>query len=87
MTFPSEKLAVFNETRLTILRSLYECEKCGCDLVDILDIPKNLLSHHIKTLINFGYIQEDRCGRKKRYSIREDSVDKVNNILETVERL
>lgn len=83
----NDKLAVFNETKLTILKLLNNCDDflCGCDLIDKLDIQKNLLSYHIKTLEELGYIQENRCGRRKRYSIAPESADKVKRILDLIE--
>lgn len=78
----TNKLQLFSSARLNILQALLNCDDylCGCNLINELDIPKNLLSYHIKTLIDLGYIKEVKCGRNKRYSIRPESEDKVKQI-------
>lgn len=83
----SDKLSLFNESRILILKSLFECDDymCGCDLVGRLDMPKNLLSYHIKELSRLGYIEERRCGKTKRYSLTADSRPKVDQILNLLE--
>lgn len=82
-----EKLAIFNENKLLILKQLYECDDflCGCDLVDNLKLPKNLISYHISMLKDLGYIEETRCGRNKNYRIKREKIDKVRKILEITE--
>ena len=83
----NDKLSLFNESRILILKTLFECDDymCGCDLVGKLDIPKNLLSYHIKELSRLGYIQEKRCGKNKRYSLTADLRPKVDQILSLLE--
>ena len=88
LTTIRDKLAVFDENKLMILKILFECKKndlCGCDLIDRLELPKNLLSYHIKILLQLGYIKETRCGRKKNYTIKEAQRNKVKNILEVTD--
>jgi DNA-binding transcriptional ArsR family regulator len=82
-----KRLLVFNENKLLILQSLYNCPNtiCGCDLVSKLAIPKNLLSYHIKQLTELGLIEEAKCGRKKQYKIRASASDKVYKILDVTE--
>ena len=80
-------LSVFNENKLLILKNLFHCQDhlCGCDLVDSLDLPKNLLSYHIKGLRELGYIEETKCGKSKQYRICGDKEQKVKQILELTE--
>jgi DNA-binding transcriptional ArsR family regulator len=80
-------LAVFNENKLLILKNLYGCDDflCGCDLVDKLKIPKNLLSYHIKQLKDLGYIEETRCGKNKQYRISAYKENNIRKILEITE--
>ncbi|MDD3647538.1 MAG: ArsR family transcriptional regulator [Candidatus Dojkabacteria bacterium] len=70
-----------------ILKSLYKCRDniCGCDLIEKLDIPKNLLSYHMKTLRDGGLIEEMRCGNRKNYVIRKEKVKFVRKILQVIE--
>lgn len=82
----ANKLAVFEENKLLILKQLYRCQNqlCGCDLINILGLPKNLISYHIKLLISLGYVEAVRCGRKKNYKIVSTQRPKVKKILEIV---
>jgi DNA-binding transcriptional ArsR family regulator len=82
-------LLIFNEKKLQILELLLNCDDnlCGCDLLETMDIPKNLLSYHIKTLIEQGYVQENRCGRQKKYSIRPESLNNLKSIFEVINKL
>jgi ArsR family transcriptional regulator len=88
VTTLQDKLAVFDENKLMILKILLECKNndiCGCDLIERLELPKNLLSYHMKILTQLGYVQESRCGRKKNYSIKEDRKEQVKAILKVTE--
>lgn len=82
-----EILSLFNENKLLILKSIYLCNEnvCGCNLVEELSIPKNLVSYHIKTLREKGYIEEVKCGKNKKYKITAKKLDKVEEILKILE--
>ncbi len=82
-----QNLSVFNENKLLILKCLYECDDflCGCDLVEKMDLPKNLISYHIGKLEELGYIEATRCGRNKNYQIAAKKRRKVQQILVLVE--
>ncbi len=82
-----KNLAVFNENKLMILKRLYECDDfmCGCDLVQQLDLPKNLISYHVTMLEDLGFIEAIRCGRNKNYRVKNTSRGKVKKILEVTE--
>jgi len=80
-------LGIFNENKIIILHTLFQCSDylCGCDLIARIEIPKNLLSYHIKSLRELGLIEETRCGQKKQYRITEDQREKVKSILTILE--
>lgn len=84
-----EELAnLLNQNKIRILHAVYRCSEtglCGCDLVEKLDIPKNLLSYHIKSLRTAGFIEEARCGRFKKYQIRKAKIKEIKQILELIE--
>jgi DNA-binding transcriptional ArsR family regulator len=82
-----DKLAIYDEPKLTILKTLYLCsdQPCGCELVTGLEMPKNLLSYHLKILITHGYIESVRCGRKKHYTIAKNMQPKVKEILKVLD--
>lgn len=78
-----EIIALIQANRLMILRELYQCRNnvCGCDIVRDLNIPKDLLSYHIKWLRETGYISETKCGRRKNYEINQNKLDFVREVL------
>lgn len=82
-----EKLEVFDEPKITILQALYDCYKqpYGCELVNSLYMPKSLLSYHLKILIDKGYVEFTRKGRKKHYKITAVKRHKVRQILKTLD--
>jgi len=84
-TITKEIIFLFNEQKLLILKELFGCpnEKCGCDLKEKLGITKDLLSYHIKSLRELGYLEEAKCGQRKRYSITQDKYQTVKEVLKT----
>lgn len=82
-TRAKELISIFNEHKLLILKVLFECHGnvCGCDLVGKVGITKDLLSYHIRTLREKGYIEEVKCGRNKKYQIRPNQRKLIADIL------
>jgi DNA-binding transcriptional ArsR family regulator len=80
---------LINENKLRVISAIYKCTKdvCACNLVDNLGMPKNLLSYHIKTLREAGFIEEVKCGRFKNYCISKNKINRIKQILELVEML
>jgi len=76
-------LKICSEPKLQILRLLITCqdELCGCDIVDDLSMPKNLLSHHLKELREINVVEEEKCGRRKKYRLTESSRQVVFDLL------
>ena len=78
-----ELIFVFNKHKLQILKELFDCKDdiCGCDLVEKIGISKDLLSYHVKTLKEKGYVEAVKCGRNKKYVISPEKYDLVKKIL------
>jgi DNA-binding transcriptional ArsR family regulator len=78
-------IGVFDKSKLVILKAIYTCEKdiCGCELVEQLNMPKNLISYHVKGLIGAGLVEFERCGKNKKIKIRD--LYKVKEILKVCE--
>ena len=78
-----ELIFVFNKHKLQILKELFDCKDdiCGCDLVEKIGISKDLLSYHVKTLKEKGYVEAVKCGRNKKYVISPKKYDLVKKIL------
>ena len=75
---------ISDENRLKILCFLKEWEKCVCDIVEFMQIPQNLVSHHLKKLKDAGIVTSKKEGLNVRYSINHKKVniylDHFNNL-------
>lgn len=74
-----QKLLVLN--RIRILNLLYQEETCVCQMVDKLGIKHNLISHHLKTLLDMGYLENNRNGQHIIYSLVEDKREIIKAVL------
>ncbi len=63
--------AVYDETRVKILRFIYENgELCVCDLEEAFGMIQSRISRHLKILKDAGFLKVQRRGRWAFYSIR-----------------
>ncbi|MBN2015222.1 helix-turn-helix transcriptional regulator [Candidatus Dojkabacteria bacterium] len=67
--------------RVKILFILSKRETCACELVEKLDIPNNLISHHLKVLTDLGILKSRKIGLHIKYSIRKSQRPKILKIL------
>lgn len=65
---------VSDVNRLQILCFLRSGEKCVCEIVDFLQLPQNLISHHLKKLREEGILLSRKEGLNVRYSINTEQV-------------
>lgn len=70
-----------DENRLQILSILQSGEKCACKLLDVMQITQPTLSHHMKILCDAGVVNGRKEGKWMYYSISEEGLDVVINIL------
>jgi ArsR family transcriptional regulator, arsenate/arsenite/antimonite-responsive transcriptional repressor len=63
--------ALADETRLRILRVLAKSEAplCVCEIVDALDLPQYLVSHHLSIMRHAGAVEDSRQGTWVMYAI------------------
>lgn len=73
-----------DENRLRIIACLSTGEKCVCQLTEAIDIPQNLMSHHLKTLRENGLVKDDRRGRWVYYSLNVDGLKELLNLTRVV---
>ena len=66
--------AIGDPTRLQILALLGENEHCVCELQSAINIPGNLLSHHLKVLRKAGLIEANKRGRWIDYRINQKAL-------------
>jgi ArsR family transcriptional regulator len=72
---------VAEENRLKILCSLKKGELCVCDIWENLDLPQNLVSHHLKVLREAGLIESRKEGLNVMYSLNEKTIQSFNLLL------
>ncbi|MDD2732147.1 MAG: metalloregulator ArsR/SmtB family transcription factor [Candidatus Pacebacteria bacterium] len=78
----TEFLKVIAEpNRLKILCILRKQEKCVCEIWQFLDLPQNLISHHLKVLKDFGLIGSRKEGTKVFYFLNKKSIKKFNSLM------
>jgi len=78
----AEFLKIISEkNRLKIFCLLKEGEKCVCDIWQCLNLPQNLVSHHLKVLKDFGLVSSKRQGLKIVYSINKKITQKFLKLL------
>jgi ArsR family transcriptional regulator len=73
-----QKLLVLN--RIKILLLLYQKDTCVCQMVKQLDLKHNLISHHLKTLQDMGYISSTKNGQHVIYHLEESKRDIIKNL-------
>jgi ArsR family transcriptional regulator, arsenate/arsenite/antimonite-responsive transcriptional repressor len=69
--------------RLLILHLLMEGVQCNCELGEALDMPPNLISHHLRTLREAGLITAERDLLDARwiyYSINRPALENLNRV-------
>lgn len=78
----TERLKVFAEPkRLLIFNLLMEGVQCNCELGDSLQIPPNLISHHLSKLRAVGLVDVERDAVDSRwvyYSINRATLEELN---------
>lgn len=68
-----------DENRLKIASILYsDGTKCGCELLDELNISQSTLSHHMKILCECGLVNKRKDGRWYLYTIDKQKIDRLN---------
>jgi len=72
---------VSEKNRLQILCLLKEEEKCVCEIWQCLNLPQNLISHHLKVLKNFNLISSKKVGLKVFYRLNKGVVEKYLKLL------
>jgi len=71
--------AISDKNRLKIICFLKNGEKCVCDIVDFLELPQNLISHHLKVLRMQNILISKKKGVKVIYSINKKNISNIIN--------
>ena len=73
--------AISEKNRLLIICLLKKGEMCVCEIWQHLNLPQNLVSHHLKVLKDFGLIKSHREGTKIIYSLSPKNSKKFISLL------
>lgn len=68
--------------RLAILYLLAHDPQWVRDLVNYLNIPENLIAHHLKQMHIGGWVEKSREGRHVAYRLNEKAFFELNRFLE-----
>ena len=74
--------ALGDATRMRILELLTAGERCVCDVVDHMQIAQPLLSHHLKTLRQAGFVIARKEGRWTYYRLDPERLEACRCVLE-----
>jgi len=72
---------ISEENRLKILCILQKQERCVCEIWQFLDLPQNLISHHLKVLRDFGLIGSRKEGTKVFYFLNKENIKKFTSLM------
>lgn len=76
--------ALGEPTRLRILAHLQAGASCACEVQEAIDVPANLLSHHLKVLREAGLISGTRRGRWIDYRVEPVALALLASVLTTM---
>lgn len=75
---------ISEENRLKIICLLQSGELCVCKIWQFLELPQNLISHHLKILKDFNLLNSRKEGLNVYYSINEKELNKYKEVLNKV---
>ena len=73
--------ALSDETRLRIVDMLSCSELSACDILQSFTLSQSTLSYHMKILIDTGIVNARREGLWTKYSINDETFDKIMDFL------
>ena len=76
--------ALGEPTRLRILAHLQAGASCACEVQEAVDVPANLLSHHLKVLREAGLVTGTRRGRWIDYRVETVNLAILTSVLTAV---
>ena len=78
--------ALTDENRLAILLALQHGEKCGCDLLEELNITHKTITHHMNILADSGLVDYYKEGKWMHYSISANGVREFREMISSYAR-
>ena len=71
-----------NPTRLAVLENLMDKPMNVTQLAEILGQEQSMISHNLRPLVKCRFVQVERKGRERLYSINHETVDSLFKVIE-----
>lgn len=69
--------ALAEENRLKIVKMLSSGSLCVCEIEKEMQIPQNLVSHHLSVLKEAGLVEKCRCGKNNYYTLCKKPINEI----------
>lgn len=79
--------AFCDENRIKILELLQSGEKCGCKLLEELNVTQPTLSHHMKILCDSGIVESRKEGKWTHYKISDSGCETAKLLIEEITKV
>lgn len=79
--------ALCDENRIKILEMLQTGEKCGCKILDELNVTQPTLSHHMKILCDSAIVESRKEGKWTHYKISDTGSDNAIKLLKELTKV
>lgn len=76
--------ALADKNRLKIISVLAKKEHCVCELMEIVGLPQNLISHHLTALKKNELVTCRREGKWIYYVMSDESKQRLKSILQII---
>lgn len=63
--------ALADQNRIKIIELLSDKPLCVCEIEQGLNLPQNLVSHHLSVLKEFKIVDNCKCGKNNYYSLNK----------------
>lgn len=70
-----------DENRMKIVELLLGGERCGCTLIDKLNIQQPTLSYHLRLLTEAGITRSYREKNRIKYQVNESVIEEIKNYM------
>ena len=81
---PQYLKVISDNNRPSILNALKKRPLCVCEIFLLLNLPQNLVSHHLKVLKDMGLIDSKRDGVKIIYCRNEKTINEYQTLLTNI---
>lgn len=75
---------ISEENRLKIICFLGFGERCVCEIWKFLELPQNLISHHLKILKDYNLLNSKKKGLNVYYSVNRKELNRFHKLLNEI---